>query len=59
MRIMIYCFVVTIEQTIEVPANHWITIEVPSQIPAGKVILPKFKRTLPATKNAAKTWINL
>jgi hypothetical protein len=29
----------TIEQTIEVPANRRITLEVPPQIPLGKVIL--------------------
>jgi hypothetical protein len=29
----------TIEQTIEVPASHRITLDVPPQIPAGKVIL--------------------
>jgi hypothetical protein len=27
----------TIEQTIEVPANHWITVEVPPEIPAGAI----------------------
>ena len=27
----------TIEQTIEVPANRWITFEVPPEIPVGKV----------------------
>ncbi|MDR0495531.1 MAG: hypothetical protein LBG95_07880 [Treponema sp.] len=29
----------TIEQTIEVPASHRITLDIPPQIPAGKVIL--------------------
>ena len=29
----------TIEQTIEVPANRQVTIEVPPQIPAGQVVL--------------------
>jgi hypothetical protein len=29
----------TIEQTVEIPVSHLITIEVPPEIPAGKVIL--------------------
>jgi hypothetical protein len=29
----------TIEQTVEIPANHRLTIEVPPEIPAGKAIL--------------------
>jgi hypothetical protein len=28
-----------IQQTIEIPANHHLTIEVPREIPAGKAIL--------------------
>ena len=29
----------TIERTIEVPINRWITLEVPPEIPAGKAII--------------------
>ena len=29
----------TIEQTVEVPPNHRLLIEVPQEVPAGKVIL--------------------
>jgi hypothetical protein len=29
----------TIEQTVEIPADHRLTIEVPREIPAGKAIL--------------------
>jgi len=29
----------TIEQTVEIPANHRLTIEVPREIPAGRAIL--------------------
>jgi hypothetical protein len=29
----------TIEQTIEIPANHRLTLDVPREIPAGKAIL--------------------
>ena len=29
----------TIEQTVEIPANHRLVIDVPAEVPAGKVIL--------------------
>jgi hypothetical protein len=29
----------TIEQTVEIPANHRLTIEVPQEVPAGPVVL--------------------
>ena len=29
----------TIEQTIEIPANHLITLEVPPEIPTGRIII--------------------
>jgi len=29
----------TIEQTVDIPASHWITVEVPREIPAGPAIL--------------------
>jgi hypothetical protein len=32
----------TIEQTIEVPASHWITVEVPPEIPAGAIASLEF-----------------
>jgi hypothetical protein len=34
-----YIFYMTIAQTVEIPASHKLTIEVPPEIPAGKVIL--------------------
>jgi hypothetical protein len=34
-----YTYIMTIEQTIEIPASRLITIEVPPEIPTGKVIL--------------------
>ena len=29
----------SVTQTVEVPASHWLTIEVPNEIPAGPAIL--------------------
>jgi hypothetical protein len=29
----------TIERTVDIPANHWLTIEVPPEVPAGRTIL--------------------
>jgi len=29
----------TIERTIEIPINRWITLEVPREIPAGRTII--------------------
>jgi hypothetical protein len=29
----------TIEQTVEIPANHRLTLEVPREIPAGKAVI--------------------
>jgi hypothetical protein len=34
-----YIYPMTIEQTVEVPANHRIFLDIPPQIPAGRVIL--------------------
>jgi hypothetical protein len=34
-----YIFYMTIAQTVEIPASHKLTIDVPPEIPAGKVIL--------------------
>ena len=34
-----YIFLMTIEQTVEIPANHRLTIDVPSEVPVGPVIL--------------------
>jgi hypothetical protein len=28
-----------IKQTVEIPANHWLTLEIPPEIPAGRTIL--------------------
>jgi hypothetical protein len=29
----------TVEQTVDIPANHWLTIEVPREVPPGRAIL--------------------
>jgi hypothetical protein len=29
----------SITQTVEVPASHWLTVDVPREVPAGPVIL--------------------
>ena len=39
MYILIYTFLMMIEQTVEVPVNHRLTIDVPREIPAGPTIL--------------------
>jgi hypothetical protein len=36
MFISCYIYPMTIEQTVEIPANHRLTIEVPREIPAGR-----------------------
>jgi hypothetical protein len=41
----------TIEQTVEIPPNHRLTIEVPREIPAGKAILAFTPVSLPETNN--------
>jgi len=33
----------TITQTVEIPSNHWLTIEVPHEIPAGATALVELK----------------
>ena len=46
----------TITQTIEIPADRRITLEVPKEIPAGKVVLtftPKAAGQEPTTERAA------
>jgi len=35
----VYTFIMMIEQTVEVPVNHRLTIDVPHEIPAGPTIL--------------------
>ena len=46
----------TIEQTVEIPADHRLTIEVPPEIPAGKAILAftSFDRTRPGLTERQK-----
>jgi hypothetical protein len=29
----------TVERTVDIPASHWLAIEVPPEVPAGKVVL--------------------
>jgi hypothetical protein len=41
----------SITQTVEVPPSHRLTIDVPSEIPAGKTILAFFPASVPKTKN--------
>jgi hypothetical protein len=43
----------TIQQTVEIPASHRLTIEVPQEVPAGKATItyspePAFGQTVPA-----------
>jgi hypothetical protein len=45
----------TIEQTVEIPADHRLTIEVPREIPAGRAVLAFTPVSLPETeKNGGK-----
>jgi hypothetical protein len=45
----------TIEQTVEIPADHRLTIEVPQEIPAGKAVLAFTPISFPKTeKNGGK-----
>jgi len=41
----------SITQTVEVPASHWLTIEVPREVPAGLVNIVYF----PASATAPRT----
>jgi hypothetical protein len=45
----------TIEQTVEIPANHRITLEVPPEVPAGRAILT-FTTAPTADKAAPPLW---
>ena len=39
MYYLVYTFLMMIEQTVEVPINHRLTIDVPREIPAGPIVL--------------------
>ena len=36
MLVLCYDWLITIEQTVEIPANHRLTIDVPREVPAGR-----------------------
>jgi hypothetical protein len=43
----------TIEQTVEIPANHRLVIEVPREVPAGRAILTFTPQSGPALTDSA------
>ena len=45
----------TIEQTVEIPASHRLTIDVPREIPAGQVILTFTPAKTPAVGKTNRT----
>jgi hypothetical protein len=51
----------TIQQTVEIPANHRLTIEVPQEVPAGKATVMLFFDNSGDTttiKSAPEKWAN-
>jgi hypothetical protein len=48
-----YIFLMTVTQTVEIPASHRLTIDVPSEVPAGAVILTFTPKT-----DAADDWFS-
>jgi hypothetical protein len=42
-----YIYSMTVTQTVEIPANHRLTIDVPREVPAGPVILTFTPKTAP------------
>jgi|GEM_PF-1939525 len=42
-RVSCYICLMTITKTVEVPANRWLAIEVPSEVPAGAIAQVKLK----------------
>jgi len=48
-----YIFLMSITQTVKIPANHKLTIDVPSEIPAGTTAWVELK-VLPFVKNEEK-----
>jgi hypothetical protein len=54
-RFSCYIFLMSVTQTVEVPASHRLTIDVPPEIPAGKTILAFFPASVPMTSANPKT----
>jgi hypothetical protein len=44
----------TIEQTVEIPADHRLVIEVPREVPAGRAVLAFTPVPFPKTENTGK-----
>ena len=52
--LLYYIYSMTITQTVEIPADRRITLEIPPQIPTGKVILT-FTPAQPSAKTSEKS----
>jgi hypothetical protein len=51
----------TIQQTVEIPASHRLTIDVPREVPAGKASILLFfdnSDTTPSTGKTPEKWVN-
>jgi hypothetical protein len=58
-RILRYPVAMTIEQTVEIPVDHRLTVEVPPEIPSGRIRLElKFTPEYEPQKTAPGAWIN-
>jgi hypothetical protein len=44
-----YIYIMSITQTVEIPASHRLTIEVPREVPAGRAVLAFFPAHSPDT----------
>jgi hypothetical protein len=54
-------FRMTIQQTVEIPANHRLTIDVPQEVPAGKANILLFFDNSDITSSTGKApekWVN-
>ena len=49
-----YTYPMAITQTVEIPANRWITLEVPREVPTGSVVLTFTPKEVPATDGQPK-----
>lgn len=47
------------EQTVEIPVNHRLTLDIPAEIPAGKAVLElKFTPLCESHRQTGETWVN-